>query len=138
VKAAAVVVAPGVIALAQTPPTREVAVTFDDLPVAGVTPRDASARRTLTANLLRAITAHHVPVVAFVNEIKLAGQDRPDVRVLEMWLDAGLELGNHPPDAETADMRSYCPRCHAQYAKSSGDCADCLDVGLEPLSARPI
>jgi len=104
VKAAAVVVALGVIAFAQTPPAREVAVTFDDLPVAGVMPRDASARRTLTANLLRAITAHHVPVVAFVNENKLSGRDGQDgrdgpdgreVRLLEMWLDAGVELGNH-------------------------------------------
>jgi hypothetical protein len=34
-------------------------------------------------------------------------------------------------------MRSYCPRCHAQYLKSTGYCADCPAVDLAPLSARP-
>jgi len=87
-----------VVALAQ-PPAREVAVTFDDLPIAGVLPRDIASSRVLTDKLLRAIAAHHVPVVAFVNEDKLAGDggavaaDR--VALLRRWLDAGIELGNH-------------------------------------------
>src|SRR5439155_4117571 len=52
----------------------------------------------LTAKLLAAIAKHHVPVVAFVNENKLAGEkgiDQGRVALLKMWLDAGLELGNH-------------------------------------------
>jgi peptidoglycan/xylan/chitin deacetylase (PgdA/CDA1 family) len=87
-----------VLALAQ-PPAREVAITFDDLPIAGVLPRDIASSRALTDKLLRAITAHHVPVVAFVNEGKLAGAgggvDPDRVALLRRWLDAGLELGNH-------------------------------------------
>jgi len=87
-----------VLALAQ-PPAREVAITFDDLPIAGVLPRDITSSRALTDKLLQAITAHHVPVVAFVNEGKLAGDsgaaDPDRVALLRRWLDAGLELGNH-------------------------------------------
>jgi peptidoglycan/xylan/chitin deacetylase (PgdA/CDA1 family) len=87
-----------VLALAQ-PPAREVAITFDDLPIAGVLPRDIASSRALTDKLLRAITVHHVPVVAFVNEGKLAGAgggvDPDRVALLRRWLDAGLELGNH-------------------------------------------
>lgn len=88
----------GVVALAQAP-AREVAITFDDLPIAGVLPRDITSSRALTDQLLRAIAAHHVPVVGFVNESKLAGDggvvDPERVALLRRWLDAGIELGNH-------------------------------------------
>jgi peptidoglycan/xylan/chitin deacetylase (PgdA/CDA1 family) len=83
---------------AQTPP-REVAITFDDLPIAGVLPRDDTSARELTTKLLRAIGEHTVPVVGFVNEDKLLARDgsqNPErVALLRRWLDGGLELGNH-------------------------------------------
>jgi len=63
-----VTIAAVVFGLAQ-PPQREVAVTFDDLPIAGVLPRDIASSRTLTDQLLGAIAAHHVPVAGFVNEV---------------------------------------------------------------------
>jgi peptidoglycan/xylan/chitin deacetylase (PgdA/CDA1 family) len=82
---------------------REVAVTFDDLPVVSVTPLDAAGRRDLTRRLLARLRATGVPAIGFVNEYGLHGLrrepgDTPDpegVALLEMWLDAGLELGNH-------------------------------------------
>jgi peptidoglycan/xylan/chitin deacetylase (PgdA/CDA1 family) len=78
---------------------REVAITFDDLPIAGVLPRDAASSLELTTKLLRAITTHHVPVVAFVNEGKAHAADgsidAARVALLRAWLDAGAELGNH-------------------------------------------
>jgi peptidoglycan/xylan/chitin deacetylase (PgdA/CDA1 family) len=87
-----------VLGLAQ-PPAREVAITFDDLPIAGVLPRDIASSRALTDQLLRAIAAHHVPAIGFVNEGQLAGDggniDPDRVALLRRWLDAGLELGNH-------------------------------------------
>src|SRR5438128_1388492 len=78
--------------------TREVCVTFDDLPIAGVLTHDAASSRAITRNLLAAIAAHHVPAIGFVNESKLAGAGGVDsgrVPLLQMWIDAGLELGNH-------------------------------------------
>jgi peptidoglycan/xylan/chitin deacetylase (PgdA/CDA1 family) len=87
-------------AVAAAPSGREVCVTFDDLPIGGVVPHDAASSRAITAKLLQAITAHHIPAVGFVNESKLGGGENSDPRtdrvdLLRMWLDAGLELGNH-------------------------------------------
>jgi peptidoglycan/xylan/chitin deacetylase (PgdA/CDA1 family) len=72
------------------------AVTFDDLPV--VRPNDASDARQITEKLLQTITEEKIPAVGFVNEKKLETNGVVDpamVSVLQMWLDAGLELGNH-------------------------------------------
>ena len=83
----------------QSSVAREVAITFDDLPIAGVLPRDLEASRELTRKLLAAITAHHLPVIAFVNEDQLDAADGAvapaRVDLLRRWLDAGAELGNH-------------------------------------------
>ena len=84
-------------------PERAVAVTFDDLPAtpAGVVANDVASLEELTGKLLSAVRKHNVPAVGFVNEGKLfvegAGPGDADGRtgLLRMWLDAGLELGNH-------------------------------------------
>jgi peptidoglycan/xylan/chitin deacetylase (PgdA/CDA1 family) len=76
---------------------REVAVTFDDLPLQGP-PLDARGLREMTEKLLRSTRANHVPVFADVNESKLYNNGRLDderVAILKLWLDAGAELGNH-------------------------------------------
>jgi len=78
---------------------REVAITFDDLPIAGVLPREIASSRELTRKLLAAVSAHHAPAIGFVNEDKLnaadGAVDSDRVDLLRRWLDAGLELGNH-------------------------------------------
>jgi len=97
---------------------RSVAVTFDDLPAprAGVVSNDVAALRENTRKLLAAFRAHRVPVVGFVNEGKLFvdGEKLADVEartaLLEMWLAAGLELGNHTwshPDLNTAPLEDF-------------------------------
>lgn len=77
---------------------RRVAVTFDDLPAtAGA--GDVSSLASLTRKLLASVQKHQIPAVGFVNEGKLFVGGSTEVesrsRLLEMWLDAGLELGNH-------------------------------------------
>jgi peptidoglycan/xylan/chitin deacetylase (PgdA/CDA1 family) len=82
---------------------RQVAVTFDDLPgpAAGLVSPDAAFVRDNTRKLLAAFQAHGVPIVGFVNENKLnrPGETAEDAALrlatLDLWLDAGLELGNH-------------------------------------------
>src|SRR5439155_20991762 len=82
---------------------RQAAVTFDDLPVISVSQIDVTARENLTRRLLDSIVAHKVLAIGFVNEFALYGYEReshgaPDANgsaLLQMWLDAGLELGNH-------------------------------------------
>jgi peptidoglycan/xylan/chitin deacetylase (PgdA/CDA1 family) len=76
---------------------RQIAVTIDDLPV--VSPRrDLKTRQEITNKLLKHIKKAKVPAIGFVNENKLYKDDKrdePQVDLLRMWLDNGLELGNH-------------------------------------------
>ncbi len=75
---------------------REVAVTFDDLPMAdGV--KDIVEIETTTKKLLASLVKNRVPAIGFVNEGNLYVKDGTDARinVLRMWLDAGMMLGNH-------------------------------------------
>jgi peptidoglycan/xylan/chitin deacetylase (PgdA/CDA1 family) len=76
---------------------KSIAITIDDLPVVS-TRTDIKNRREITRKLLKHITAEKVPVIGFVNENKLytnGKRDEAQVDLLRMWLDAGLELGNH-------------------------------------------
>jgi peptidoglycan/xylan/chitin deacetylase (PgdA/CDA1 family) len=77
-------------------PTRAVAFTFDDLPVGRSS--SLSDAQNITASLLGHIRALQVPAIGFVNEGKLyavPGEEDARTALLEAWLDAGLELGNH-------------------------------------------
>jgi peptidoglycan/xylan/chitin deacetylase (PgdA/CDA1 family) len=76
------------------PALRAVAVTFDDLPA---THGDYETMSDTTKRLLASITSNKVPAIGFVNEGKLFHPGEIDRRteLLRMWLDAGLELGNH-------------------------------------------
>jgi len=82
---------------------RTVAVTFDDLPAtaAGVSATDIASLEALTRKLLRAVRKYDIPAVGFVNEgqlfVERAAHGDVDARIglLRMWVDAGLELGNH-------------------------------------------
>jgi len=76
---------------------RTIAVTIDDLPVVS-TRKDLRNRQEITQKLLRHIRSEHIPAIGFVNENKLYSGDKRDeaqIDLLRMWLDAGLELGNH-------------------------------------------
>ena len=94
---------------------RQVAITIDDLPRGGDGGQyDLAGVRALTKQLLRPFREQHVPVIGFVN----AGRSKLDPQglqaILNLWLDAGAELGNHsyshadinsvPLDDYTADI----------------------------------
>ncbi|MGH8027397.1 MAG: polysaccharide deacetylase family protein [Pseudoxanthomonas sp.] len=77
---------------------RRIAVTIDDLPWArldSIAPADLHARHE---RLIAQLKQAGVPVVGFVNENKLEVEGKVDPQRLAMlddWLDAGYELGNH-------------------------------------------
>ncbi|RZJ06462.1 MAG: polysaccharide deacetylase [Rubrivivax sp.] len=75
-------------------PTREIAVTFDDLPAVD---GGLSQHGEVTRKLLASLKAHDVPALGFVNEGKLFVRGEMDARtaLLRQWLDAGHLLGNH-------------------------------------------
>ncbi|HEX7152189.1 MAG TPA: polysaccharide deacetylase family protein [Thermoanaerobaculia bacterium] len=84
---------------------REVAITIDDLPVASASD-PAERQRAITTNLVAKLKRSGAPIVGFVNENKI--QD--DLPLLEQWLAAGFELGNHTyshPSLHRVDVEEY-------------------------------
>jgi peptidoglycan/xylan/chitin deacetylase (PgdA/CDA1 family) len=120
----AMIVATAVVVLAQRPPDpgspskmdRRLVITMDDLP--GAMPASDSDVGALkdVQRYNGAITAifrkHHVPAVGFVNEAKVqvAGERDARAALLKLWIDAGLELGNHTyshPNFSTTPVRQF-------------------------------
>jgi peptidoglycan/xylan/chitin deacetylase (PgdA/CDA1 family) len=96
-----------------TEPSRRVAVTVDDLP-ANMFAGDLSAWESMTRDLVDGLVRHGVPAIGFVNESKLYdGGEIPDparVALLQAWIDAGLELGNHTyahPDLHSTPLAEF-------------------------------
>ena len=74
------------------------AITVDDLPVAPPNRHTTAQQERITEELLAVLAAHDAPAVGFVNENKLEADGAVDPRrvaLLERWLRAGHELGNH-------------------------------------------
>ena len=79
-------------------PDRQVAVTIDDLPGGMADRLPASDLTAMTTKLLGTLYDQKIPVVGFVNERKLyrqPGEVDQRIKLLEMWLDDGFDLGNH-------------------------------------------
>jgi peptidoglycan/xylan/chitin deacetylase (PgdA/CDA1 family) len=80
---------------------RRIAITIDDLPAASANSVNSMGAATITAmtkQLLATLREQKIPVVGFVNERKLYFQwneVNERIAALNMWLDAGFELGNH-------------------------------------------
>src|SRR5262249_31661967 len=73
---------------------RSVAVTFDDLPVAGTS--DVAEARSINDAILKSLKRNHVPAIGFVIESRVqeigAVQGR---EILDRWVSEGNDLGNH-------------------------------------------
>lgn len=88
-----------------------VAITVDDLPINGPDEGLGELRRINHA-VVGALVAAGVPAVGFVNEEKLyrAGEIDGRIGLLDEWLAAGLELGNHTfshPDLNKIGLAAY-------------------------------
>jgi len=76
---------------------QEVAITFDDLPAHGPLPA-GTTREEVTRKILAAFKEAKVPeVYGFINAGKLRAHPE-DLRVLQLWREAGQPLGNHTLD----------------------------------------
>ena len=78
------------------PPGRRVAVTIDDGPVVNEM-KDLANFQRISAGLIGSVQAEKIPVTVFINErqLNVPGQREERAAVLEKWLDAGFDLGNH-------------------------------------------
>jgi peptidoglycan/xylan/chitin deacetylase (PgdA/CDA1 family) len=77
---------------------REIAVTFDDVPIVSRALENDPAQRIVTARLLGVLAAHRLPAIGFVNAGRFAphGPVEPSrLAVLHEWIDAGQAIGNH-------------------------------------------
>ncbi len=101
---------------AQDSTQRSIAITVDDLP--GALPGDDFAYgelkelQKINRAIPAALKAHHAWAIGFVNERKLQVQGERDARaeLLQLWLDAGLLLGNHNyahDDFSTTPLQKY-------------------------------
>jgi peptidoglycan/xylan/chitin deacetylase (PgdA/CDA1 family) len=94
-------------------PSRTVALTFDDLPVTGVAGAcDTSHARYVTWKILDALAREAAPATGFVNASRICGEPAAALRdsILEAWLDAGFDLGNHTwshPDLVRVTLEAY-------------------------------
>ncbi len=91
----------------QSETSRRMVLTFDDLPAQRAQSQPQARIVEITDGLLAALRQQRparggqmrqIPAIGFVNEDKLESDGRVDparVKLLERWLDAGLELGNH-------------------------------------------
>jgi hypothetical protein len=53
---------------------------------------------------------------------------------LDAILDDGLRMAIlQPPSPLSEDMKGYCPRCHTQLVRETGDCPECLQTGIIPF-----
>ena len=95
---------------APTPVPRAMAVTVDDLPA--LPSGDVAKMRRVTEEVLAALSRHRVTAVGFVNEGKLepSGERGARLALLESWLVAGHDLGNHTyshPDINRVALGEY-------------------------------
>ena len=77
---------------------KKMCITVDDLPVVSYGMDDTDFLLRITQNLIDAFNEHNIPAIGFVNEFKLYDKGRLNsdrVRLLELWLENGYELGNH-------------------------------------------
>ncbi len=94
----------------ETAPARpagdSVALTFDDLPALTLLKTQATTDDSNT-RILRGLKQYHMPAIGFVNEDKLNDGNRAhQIANLKMWLDAGMDLGNHTYSHETPNTLS--------------------------------
>ena len=78
--------------------TRSVAITFDDLPgVVHEKGADLASMQEINRKLLDILKKHHVPATGFVigSSVLERGDVASRIAILQDWLTAGMELGNH-------------------------------------------
>lgn len=94
-------------------PNRRIVLTIDDLPAQLAPGLSRERLQAITGPLLSTLQNQQVPAVGFVNEEKLYTGGKLDssrIALLEQWLAAGFELGNHTfshPDLHHTPLEEF-------------------------------
>lgn len=98
------------IANAGEPAKKDIALTFDDLPLAGESAQ-SSAALEVNQHILAALHKHRAVAIGFVNSKNVDDGDREKrIAVLELWLKSGQMLGNHTyshPDFNNLSLEQF-------------------------------
>ena len=104
---------------------RPLLVTVDDLPLTSARLHpDPAERRRITEALLAALARHGVTAVGMVTWRNVQGPD--DLALLDAWLAAGHELGNHT--ATHPDLTRVGAAAFVADAEACRLCGHCLQV----------
>ena len=99
------------IVIQAAPSGRSVAITIDDLPRGGGSPTTLVDVLAMTDKLMTPFREQRIPVIGFVNAGNHGELGADGLRkVLDRWLDAGAELGNHTfshPDINNVPLDQY-------------------------------
>src|SRR3989339_238239 len=86
---------------------KKIAVTIDDLPLQRIGRFGNAKSAEILNRLISSIKKQNAPVIGFVNEDKLETTGKVDpqkVALLENWLNAGFDLGNHTYSHKSANV----------------------------------
>lgn len=108
---------------------RPLLVSVDDLPIAGRLHPEADDRSRVTDALLQALRKHQVPAVGLVTWGNLLSP--AEEGLLQRWLDAGHELGNH-----SFRHRSYSALSVEEYVADVEEARARLVAFLTPRGKR--
>jgi peptidoglycan/xylan/chitin deacetylase (PgdA/CDA1 family) len=90
---------------------RQVAITIDDLPRGGDGgPTSFEGIRAMTVQLLKPFHDEKIPLIGFVNSGRTSVSPTELRKILDLWLDAGADLGNHTsthPSLNTTPVDQY-------------------------------
>lgn len=89
---------------------KQIAITIDDLPTVSKYYTTPKGRLDLTQKLLSSCIAFKVPAIGFVigDFLRTNGQsDSSQIALLTLWLNAGLELGNHTQAHKDYNLISF-------------------------------
>jgi peptidoglycan/xylan/chitin deacetylase (PgdA/CDA1 family) len=81
--------------VAAQPEQRSVAITFDDLPMAGAGDVPVADARAANRAIVRTLRREQVPAIGFVTEQNVTALGDTGRRLVRDWIAAGLDLGNH-------------------------------------------
>lgn len=77
---------------------KKICITIDDLPTMNYSVNTPEYDLEITSNLINTFKKYDIPAIGFVCEKQLYKNEKLDsnkVRILEMWVESGCDLGNH-------------------------------------------